>query len=110
MVLKIQILKFGNFLIRFFTFILIAATIYCFVNYFNQHDRRPISSEELTILENIRKMELFRENGIRLNDETIQSAFSCLFSNFQEALDDIKEKSFDMVYNALDELVNVITV
>ena len=96
-----------NILILFVIFVFSIILVFRFMKNSNQDVEEAVDIEELRVLNNIRKMEFFKENGVRIDDELIESAYNCLFTNFRKALDDIEKTAFKTVYTTVDNLVNV---
>lgn len=91
---------------RLILFILVAVILYIIIKQPGEHEK-IVGLKEFDWLEYDKKTKFFRRTGTRLNDITIESIFDCLSTNFHQALDDLRVKSFNAVYETLDELINV---
>ena len=106
MISRIQNLRMKTILLIFFSFILAIAVLHKVLNYANQDE--ALDAEQIRTLENVKKMEFFRQSGTRLDDGMVETAFTCLFSNFRKAFADMEKDGFTEVYRHLELRLNVI--
>ena len=110
MIPRMQNPKMKSILILFVILVVSVVLAFRVIQYLSQDVAEAMDIEELSVLNNIRKMEFFKENGVRIDDEVIDSTYNCLFTSFRKALDDIEKNSFNTVYTNVDNLVNVIVL